>query len=153
MFYEFQAKIRPGDLVFSSDRSKLSSWLIPGQWDHVAVVNDLGLIVEAHQPVVRQITPFEFCHTSDVVGIARAKDLRIARYFARECIRFLGLPYDSLFAKGREALYCSELVWEMDPDNELGFNDADSSGLGVPYVSPDGLWCATNVEHILGGEA
>ena len=154
-FYDFQRALRPGDLVFSSDRSKLSSFLIPGQWDHVAIVSDLTdeygvpLIVEAHQPVVRQITPFQFCHDSDVVGVAWPNDPGLAKRFASESHLYLGVPYDSLFAKGREALYCSELIWEMDDANELGFDTSDTKGLGIPFVSPDDLWNAVNLKRIL----
>lgn len=156
MFYEFQKALRPGDLIFSSDRSKLSSWLIPGRWDHVAVVSNLTnefgvpLIVEAHQPVVRWVTPFQFCHDSDFVGVGRPTDPKLATRFAEECRKFVGIPYDSLFAKGREALYCSEIIWEMDADNELGFDDTDARGLGVPYLSPDGLACSQHLDWVVG---
>ena len=139
----FIAMIKPGDLVFSVDRSKLSSVLIPGIWDHVGIVNNEGMIVEAHFPKVRKIHPFDFCHTSDFVGILRPFPVT-ADMLATKVDRFIGRNYDTLFRKGAESLYCSELVWECDESNSLGFDVSDAIGLGIEYLSPDGLWDSKN---------
>lgn len=142
--YEAFAKnVRPGMLVFSRDRRKLASWLTPGKWDHVAVVDKNLMIVEAHMPKVRQISLFDFCHTSDEVGILIPPS-EVAENIIAQCHRFIGLPYDTFFADGREALYCSEMVWDMDQTNILGFDTVDEIGLGIGYVSPDDLWNSKN---------
>lgn len=138
-FVRFTTLIKPGDLVFSSDPSKLSSVMIPGIWDHVGIVNNEGMIVEAHFPKVRKIHPFDFCHTSDFVGILRPFPVT-ADMLATKVDRFIGRNYDTLFRKGAESLYCSELVWECDESNSLGFDVSDAIGLGIEYLSPDGLW-------------
>lgn len=138
-FVRFTVLLKPGDLVFSSDLSKMSSLMIPGIWDHVGVVNSEGMIVEAHYPFVRKIHPFDFCHTSDFVGILRPFPVT-ADMLATKVERFIGRKYDTLFRKGAESLYCSELVWECDESNSLGFDVSDAIGLGIEYLSPDGLW-------------
>ena len=139
----FIVMIRPGDLVFSVDRSKLSSVLIPGEWDHVGIVSEESMIVEAHFPKVRKIHPFDFCHTSDAVGVLRPFPATAATLASR-CDSFIGIGYDTLFRKGAESLYCSELVWQCDQDNTLGFDTSDAAGLGIEYLSPDGLWDSVN---------
>lgn len=139
----FIAMIKPGDLVFSVDRSKLSSVLIPGEWDHVGIVSEDSMIVEAHFPKVRKIHPFDFCHTSDAVGVLRPFP-STAAVLASRCDSFIGIGYDTLFRKGAESLYCSELVWQCDQDNDLGFDTSDAVGLGIEYLSPDGLWDSKN---------
>lgn len=140
----FVAMIRPGDLVFSVDRSKLSSVLIPGEWDHVGIVSEDAMIVEAHYPKVRKIHPFDFCHTSDAVGVLRPL-AATASILSTKCDRFIGIGYDTLFRKGAESLYCSELVWQCDQYNTLGFDTSDAVGLGIEYLSPDGLWDSKNI--------
>ena len=139
----FIAMIKPGDLVFSVDRSKLSSVLIPGEWDHVGIVSEDSMIVEAHFPKVRKIHPFDFCHTSDAVGVLRPFP-STAAVLASRCDSFIGIGYDTLFRKGAESLYCSELVWQCDQANDLGFDTSDAVGLGIEYLSPDGLWDSKN---------
>jgi hypothetical protein len=135
-FAEFSDMLRPGDLVFSSDRSKLSSWLIPGQWDHVGIYIGDSQIVEAVQPLVRITSPFDFCHSSDVVGVARPswKNPRYVLSVARSTVR---LPYDTFFERGNEALYCSELIALIDAQNELNLDHSDEVGMGGEYVTPD----------------
>lgn len=138
-FAEFTSMLRPGDLVFSSDRSKLSSWLIPGQWDHVGIYIGNSEIVEAVQPLVRITSPFDFCHSSDVVGIARPlwKNLRYVLSVSRATV---GRPYDTFFDGGNDALYCSELIALIDAQNELNLDHSDAVGMGAEYVTPDEIF-------------
>jgi cell wall-associated NlpC family hydrolase len=136
VFAEFNNILRPGDLVFSSDRSKLSSWLIPGDWDHVGVYIGNSEIVEAVQPVVRITSVFDFCHSSDVVGVARHPWLNL-RYVINVARATIGRPYDTFFDRGNEALYCSELIALIDAMNELNLDHSDAVGMGAEYVTPD----------------
>jgi len=145
-FREFIAAIQPGDIVFSKDRSKLSNILIGGFWAHVGVVDKFGEIVEAHYPRVRRIHPAEFCFTSDLVGIVRPNDAQLRQTIAEQSPSLVGIPYDTLFVDGRESLYCSELVWTLDPSNKLGFDTTDEVGLGIGYVAPDDIFKSKNVE-------
>lgn len=146
-FKKFLTHVQPGDLVFSVDRTKLSNILIGGFWAHVGVVDQNLEIVEAHFPLVRRIHPAEFCFTSDIVGIIRPQSVDLRQHIATKCGMFVGMPYDTLFVDGRESLYCSELVWTLDEDNQLGFDTTDEVGLGIGYVSPDDLWNSTNIEQ------
>lgn len=136
VFAEFSNILRPGDLVFSSDRSKLSSWLIPGEWDHVGIYIGNSEIVEAVQPFVRITSTFDFCHSSDTVGVARPA-WKNPRYVMNVAKSTVGRPYDTFFDRGNEALYCSELIALIDAQNELNLDHSDEVGMGGEYVTPD----------------
>lgn len=148
-FRRFMNVVQPGDIVFSKDRSKLSNLMIGGFWAHVGVVDLTGEIIEAHYPKVRRIHPAEFCFTSDLVGIVRPGDALLRKSIAENSPKFIGMPYDTLFVDGRESLYCSELVWTLDPFNKLGFDTTDEVGLGIGYVSPDDIFKAVDVEFAM----
>lgn len=138
-FAEFVEDLQPGDLVFSADRSKLSSWLIPGEWDHVGIYIGDFKIVEAVQPKVRITSPFDFCHSSDYVGKARFPWKN--QKFIIDCARsIVGTKYDTFFDSKNDALYCSELIALLDADNELMLDDSDVVGIGVNYVTPDEIF-------------
>lgn len=149
-FNSFIGIVQPGDIVFSADRSKLASWLVPGEWSHAALYVGDGWIVEAVQPKVKMTHAFDFCHSADVVGVVRYEWPELERVLF-EAKATVGLPYDAIFEKGKEALYCSELVAMFDEMNLMGFNDQDELGLGLEYVSPDDLWNAKNVTRIFHG--
>lgn len=150
-YFDFQSFIPRGAILFSTDRSKLAGMFIPGKWDHAAIYIGGGKLIEAHQPSVRMSTIFDFCHTSDFVGIGYFpfENLDDVIDTAKSCI---GKPYDTFFEPGKEALYCSELIAALDPENKMGFDTSDVVGLGMPYVSPDDLWKAKNIRQIFDGE-
>lgn len=149
-FNAFVSILQPGDIVFSTDRSKLSSFLIPGEWDHAGIYVGDGWIVEAVLPKVRAVSVFDFCHTSDAVGVAGPRWKNVFDVIAKAWA-FVGRPYDTLFDQGHEALYCSELVAALDPENAMGADTTDQVGIGFRYVSPDDLWNAKNVVRLFHG--
>lgn len=136
----FYRALRPGDLVFSVDRSKLSTFLIGGKWSHVGIYVDHDNIVEAVYPLVRFVHPLDFCFDADCVGVGRPKynGSEGAIYEATlKAATYVGRHYDTLFEPGTEALYCSELV-----SNVVGLqvDRSDEVGLGQDYVTPDEVW-------------
>ena len=161
----FLLNAKPGDLVFSTDGSKLSSWLIPGVWDHVGIVCLDGgelVVVEAVQPKVRRSTLFDFCHHADFVGIARPERLNPEQLekFQVRALALVGIRYDALFQPGREALYCSEVVLESWPYGD-DFNNfsplladmTDEAGIGTSYATPDDIWAAYSLTKIFASKA
>lgn len=145
-YMEFLERLEPGDIVFSNDRSKLAGMLIPGRWDHCGVFIGAGIIIEAHQPTVRKTTVFDFCHTSDEVGIGRH---RLTPFWRDILESAVGTPYDSWFEDDVNALYCSELVAELYP-NRADLDYSDTMGLGSSYISPDGIWESMGLEKVMG---
>lgn len=163
-FNLFCYHVRAGDIVFSSDSSKLSHFMIPGDWDHVGVVCDVGegslMIVEAVQPRVRYSDFFQFCAHSDHIAIARPKlEPADLKRFQEKAMSFVGRKYDALFEEGSdhvEALYCSEIVtagWPYCDEsgslaNVLGADSMDHEMLGAPYTTPDEIWNAGGLEKV-----
>lgn len=114
-FEYFGHNLKKGDIVFSSDRSKLSYYLVGGEWAHVGIYVGDGIIVEAVQPRVCETSVFTFCHHADEVAIGRItydspSDLeRVTAMFRGH----VGMPYDSMFEEGGEAFYCTELIMSL----------------------------------------
>ncbi len=145
--------LQPGDIIFSTDRAKLSTMLIPGEWSHAALVVDKGVDWEISEMTHTNYTKshfFDFCKTSDRIAIMRCKDFDptyIEKMIAL-CKTFDGAKYDADFTLGVKALYCSELVYQADFEKRLQVNLEDLAGLGRPYLSPTGLAKGKNLELI-----
>lgn len=146
-FNYFGENLMKGDLVFSSDRSKLSYYLVGGEWAHVGIYVGDGIIVEAVQPKVCETSVFTFCHHADEVAIGRIaydspSDLeRVTAMFRGH----VGMPYDSMFEKGGEAFYCTELIMSLLggyirlPAIRMGKKDP---------IEPDEIWKSLFVTRI-----
>lgn len=139
---------RPGDLIFSLDRSKLSSLLIPGKWEHVAIVasNEVELEIIEAVPIhgVRKIAFYDFLKTADEVMLMRRSAHRQGdeESAVRWAVAFMGMKYDTNFERGPEALYCAELV--ADCYTKAKFDWSDLWGIGMQYLSPDGVASCTD---------
>lgn len=144
----------PGDIIFSADRAKISTLLIPGDWSHVGIVAEKHeckcKIVEAVPEGVRITDLYSFCQTSDEVMLMRPYPLsrslvenqemfdRIMRDRALFAKSLVGRSYDALFSRNNQALYCAELVHEVW-GGFCRFDWSDFLGLGHPYLTPDGI--------------
>lgn len=142
--------LRPGDVILSYDKKKLSTLLIPGRFSHAALCVDKGVPWEVsemtHKGYVKS-TFFDICKESDFVAILRHIDIDddgIANVVSK-CKSFYPSKYDVSFSLGVKFLYCSELVYQSFPANSLGANLDDFAGLGRPYISPSGLRQAKNL--------
>lgn len=136
---------RPGDIILSVDKSKLTSLLIPGYWSHVGLVvkndhdQDGVLIVEAVPPAVRETSLFDFCKCADEVMVLRpdvTNDVVEQAVFRAKYN--IGREYDGLFKYGPTALYCAELISYCFLQS-VKFDWSDLWGVGYPYLSPDGV--------------
>ena len=112
--------LRRGDLLFhASPQGNHITDVTPGMLDHVAIYLGDGLVVEAlprkgvtisELPVV--LTREDGCY---YIGRVQGAD---RRHSTERALRYGGLPYDSLYLEGNDAVYCSELVVMSIVDSE-----------------------------------
>lgn len=106
------SSLREGDLLFhvASQGNNITD-VTPGMTDHVAICLGGDSVVEAIPGKGVVVTPLgEVLHREEgyyVKGRVKKADAKQSVAHAR---RYLGLPYDSLFLPGNDAIYCSELV-------------------------------------------
>jgi hypothetical protein len=153
--------LKPGDIILTKDKWKLTNWLIPGEFSHACLCvgkeGDCKSEFEIVEMTHKGFTKSEFY---DVFREAtRLVILRCTDWGAiytinviDKCKSFEGVPYDISFTLGVKALYCSELIYESDFDHILDVSLEDLMGLGIPYISPIGLYHAKNIEIIWDSE-
>lgn len=167
--YQFNrgyAHIQPGDFVVVKDYKKLTNFLVPGTWNHAAqIIDHNGADWEVSEMTHHNYTKscfFDLCAEADRVAVYRCKtyDTKyIEQVVIPRCKAFENAIYDvkfdgadqssdSVLSLGIPALYCSELVFQCDPERRIGADMSDLADLGRPYVSPDDLAQAKNVELI-----
>jgi hypothetical protein len=152
-------RLRAGDIILTNDRKKLTGLLIPGEMAHAALCVDLHPapyeVAEMTHTDFTRSHFFDLCKEADRVVIMRCPDWSdlYRQAVCDQAKKFEGLPYDAGFELGVQALYCSELVYLADKlaAEALGLQPtlkcdlADLAGLGVPYLSPDGLMFTANL--------
>jgi len=149
--------LRPGDIILCADNHKLTTKLIGGELTHAALCVGKGDLVmwetiDMTHEDCRRATFFDICKESDRVVIIRCRDWS-SRYISEVITRAQnfydwGIKYDYEFKLGVKALYCSELIYEADIGRHLQVKLDDVAGLGIPYISPTGLYNAANVDKI-----
>jgi len=137
--------LKPGDIVLNTDKHKLVTLLIPGEFSHAAVCvakNSDEEIAEMTNKDYGLITFMDFCKEADHVVILRGKafDAEYTKKFIDKCLSFKDCKYDYQFNLGVKTLYCSELVYQSDFEHRLKCNLDDLVGIGIPYISPTGIW-------------
>lgn len=150
-FEALRAKLNRGDILFSSDRHKLVSYLIPGEVSHAAIYVNSVCVIEATHLGVQVTTLFDFCKESDLVIAGRCInfDEDYTESFIANARELIGKPYDASLSLGTEALYCSELIYQADRQKRIKYNLKDLVGLGRPYISPQGLLESTNIKRLV----
>ena len=146
-----------GDILLCSDNRKLTTKLIGGELTHAALCVGKGDLVmwetlDMTHEDCRRGQFFDICKESDRVVILRCTDWDSA-YISKVITKAQdfydwGIQYDYSFKLGVKALYCSELVYEADVERRLKVKLDDVAGLGIPYISPTGLYNAENVKVI-----
>jgi hypothetical protein len=138
------ALLRPGDILLSTDKSKLTSFLVKGPWTHAALCvgkwpNHPYEVAEMVHGGFKKSMFFDFCKEADHIAILRcskwSKDY-LQHIVLANVKEFEGKPYDELFQFGVEALYCSELIYQADELHICKVDISDFAGLGKQYVSP-----------------
>jgi len=158
------ALLKKGDIIVAKDSKKATAILIPGEWTHAIQCIDKGPDVEwecsemTHYNYTKSAF-FDICKESEHVAIYRCTkydDQYIDNIVVPTCKAFHAAVYDPQFKDAQEganqamslgipALYCSELVYQSDPERRLGASLEDLCELGRPYISPTGLSLADNV--------
>ena len=162
---------QPGDILLSVDYKNLSTSLIGGDFAHAAVVIEKGLgrteISEMVSEGYRESHIANFCYHADRVALIRIVDPKYTPQYIEKLIAnvrsFEGDGYNRQFMphdnpdeywknkKGDKVYqfhYCSQMFTDADEDHVGDFNWGDLMGLGIPYISPDGLYRGKNIEII-----
>lgn len=150
-YRDVEAILRPGDVIVSQKSGSLSSWFIPGFWDHASMYCGDDKIVEAVGSGVREGDIIDQVVGRDAIIITRPKfatpeQMIAAAQWAKEQI---GSPYDLFFHPDNEAFYCSELIWlaYANAVGEMPFTLRKT--FGVDTVTPEDIALATKKwEHI-----
>lgn len=142
--------LRPGDVIVSSDKYKLTSFLIKGQWDHAAYFlgkspGEKYEVAEMVHTGYRKSMFFDICKEAETVAIYRCEsfDETYVAEMNKICKTFESYLYDIYFnfelTDVIKSLYCSELIYKLDYEKRMQVSLEDLAGLGQQYISPDGL--------------
>lgn len=137
-FYKLLTAVCPGDFLLSVDRSKLSTYLIPGYWSHAAVVVGVpGSGTEIAEMVAggfKRVGLFDFCKESDDVVLIRVWKTRDHQnQIIKKCLSLSGAKYDLEFEHGDLEYYCSELCAASDDRDTLNIKNK-------PVINPDDIF-------------
>lgn len=140
-------RLEPGQFLLTNDRWKLTSLLVPGEWTHAAFCVAKGTefdIAEMTHTNFTHSTFFDICKEATRVSINDCYDWddNYKDMMIQKCLTFENVKYDVSFESGIVLLYCSEMVGALDEGNKLEASYDDLLGLGMPYLSPTGLWRA-----------
>lgn len=152
-FHRGYQHLRPGDIILTVDRKKLTTLLIPGDIAHAALCVGKGEEWEISEMTHLNYTKshfFDICKESDRVIIARCTDWdpEYIEKVIEKCKSFKDATYDIEFEFDVKALYCSELVYQSDFERRLDVDLDDVVGIGRKYISPTGLYEAKNLEIV-----
>ena len=146
--------IKPGDIILTVDKRKLTTFLIPGDWTHAAICiskdKNFEVAEMTHNDYTKS-TVADLCFEADRVVVLRCSKFTKAytRKFIKNTLALEDVPYDYKFELGIKSLSCAELVWAADPENRIGACLEDVAGLGRDYISPQGIYNADNVTVVL----
>jgi len=152
-YYQGYNRLKPGHILLTTDKWKLTSLLIPGEWSHAALCVGKDRPCEIHEMTHHAFTQslfFDICKESTRVAILRctAWDDAYVPKVIEKSWSFIDTPYDTSFLPGPRMLGCSEHVYEADLERRLLVDTSDLLGLGMPYVTPDDIYRAKNVEVV-----
>lgn len=153
-YHQIYKAIKPGDIILTVDKRKLTTKLIPGEWAHAAICvskNKKFEVAEMTHTDYTKSTVADLCFEADRVRVLRGTKFTPAytKKFIAKCKSFEGVPYDDQFILGVKALSCSELVWACDFEERLELSLRDIAGLGREYISPTGIAKARNIEYVI----
>lgn len=152
-YLRVEENLQAGDILLTTDKKKLTTVLIPGDFSHAAMCvstkGDWQISEMTHEDYTKS-TLFDVCKESDRLVLLRPTlSKKVIEDAVEKCKSFEGSEYDSSFSLGIKALYCSELIFQSYEGNGLDANLEDFVGLGRPYISPTGLYHAVNLKKIL----
>lgn len=152
--------LQPGDIVVSRDNHKLTTWLITGKkgWTHASLCvgkkewpySPECEILEMDRDGQMQSDFFDICHNADQVAILRCRDFdkEYIQKVIEKCFSFKDVQYDVGFSMDPSKMACSEMVYDSDFEHRLQVDLTDDAHIGRPYISPNGLYAAKNIDII-----
>ena len=177
VFQKMYALLKPGDIIFQIDEKKITAKFIGGEWSHVGICVAKGYgveVVEMTHEDFHQTDFFEFCKQATRVAIGRINDPKWGPNYNQMFIDNVWKEKDSIYnfsfrakekhdprkhgpttktgGKVFKFNYCSQLPMTADTKDIIEANWEDLAGLGVPYISPTGLFHAKNMEIIADSE-
>ena len=152
-------KLKPGDIVITNDRKKLTGMLIKwltGGMAHGALCVAKSMyeefeIAEMTHENFKQNTFASLCSESTRVKIYRCTsfDRRyVDRVLVPECLSYRHVMYDVHFRLGVKSLYCFELIYHSDRERRMKVSLDDAKGIGRKYLSSVGIHNASNIKLI-----
>lgn len=152
-YHQGYKKLLPGHIILTTDKKKLSSVLIPGNWSHAGLCVGKDGVWEVSEMTSSHYVKscfFDLCKEADHVVILDCPDWDddYKKLMIEKCKSFEGAKYDIQFELGVKALYCSELVYLSDFEKRLKVSLEDLAGIGREYISPNGLYNAKNVSVV-----
>jgi len=101
---------KPGDIMCRKYTYYFDSYFIKGKYTHSGVIIDGENMVHAVAEGVGKIDIIDFMKDADGFILLRPqlKNFKAMKKFLESMI---GIPYDFIFKKDRDAFYCHELTW------------------------------------------
>lgn len=155
--------LRKGSCVLTVDKYKASA-IVPGIFSHAAPCVDLVKNWEPGKYEIGEMTApgytksffYDVCREATRIVIIDCVDFNEVDRFAlcEQIKKYEGSKYDNGFSLGVKDLYCSELFYQAEilTVGKFKFDLSDLIGLGIPYISPDGLLFAKNAVVIYDSE-
>ena len=116
-YYKIRDKIEPGTVLLTTTHGELSNLINPVSVKHGAVyigktTDDICYVTEAVGSGIVKTDLVTFLTTKDVVIGLKPNFLTETdkTLLPGEAVKFIGIPYDYLFEKGKKALYCFENI-------------------------------------------
>ena len=151
-------RLKPGDIIVTSDNSNMITKLIGGMYSNAAlcVAKDPSgkhiEIVEMIGPGYKEIAFYDLAKECDKMAILRcdAFDPEYVEKLVERALSFKGATYDRKFQfeSGLKALYCSELIYEADFERRMDVSLEDLVNIRREYISPTGLYMGKNISRI-----
>ena len=140
--------LKPGHIILTTVRSKLSTMIIGGEFAHAGLCISKNEQFECAEMTHLNFTHSTFadmCFQADRVVIIECTAFDedyVNNVLVPTCRSFEHAKYDAGFTLGlgNEFLYCSEMVLEADKEKRMDVNLEDLIALGKKYLSPTGLY-------------
>ena len=109
-----------GDILGSYESGRFTSMFIKGEYDHIAMVTDDKMVIEAvgdkfvngkNVGGVRKVPLKEWIWKKNHIFIMRHKTYGIGTKASKSYYTLVGTSYDYTFDRGNEKMYCSEIPY------------------------------------------
>lgn len=136
-----------GDILGSYESGRFTSMFIKGEYDHIAMVTDDKMVIEAvgdkfvngiNIGGVRKVPLKEWIWKKNHIFIMRHKTYGIGTKASKSYYNLVGMSYDYTFDRGNEKMYCSEIpyvCYHLHDPNFLSNVPATKEILPIDYLA------------------